>query len=468
MNTLARELRSRRFSPRWSRHSENPAGVRPPLELLAAYLRNEPPLTGAAQWNESTREFVRMSRMNYAQLIVEAVQNRLIPVGWRTAVDEDRDGDQEAQRIAEENSFILRFGDMAGWMLSMGDGYMGIGAPEESGGLPVITAEDPREVITAHNPATGRTLASLKMFRDDWDGADFAYLCLPGAPGRVFTAWRRHKSSTLHEGGYLLAGWEWFEENGGADGKGLPGELNGRVPMVRFQNRDGIGEYETHLPVLDRINDGIFERVNILKLQAHKQRALKGLPDTYPEDHELAGQPIEYPEDMFSADPGSVWRLPPEVEVWESTPGDASSVRLAIKDDVEMLATVTSTPLYMINPDAASGSAEGASTQREAHAFRVEDRARRCHAGLAEVMSLAFAWQGDMARADRSKIRTVWAPTVRLSLEQRMSAAAQAKAGGLPQASVFTDVMGYAPSDLPRLDKERSDDLLYSSTIDDG
>lgn len=469
MQTLAKALRDRRFSPKWSRFQANPEGVRPPLNLLADYLRGEPPLTGDKQWEQSTREFLRLARMNYAVLVDEGVQNRVIPIGWRTGVDSDRDGDQVAQEVADANEFTIRFGDNLGNMLSMGTGYMSLGAPAPGERVPTITAEDPRDAITAHDPATGRTLASLKVLRDEWDGADYAYLCLPGEPGTVYTAFRKARSSSLHRAGYGISEWDWDPSAGGDKGLPLPGALNGRVPMVRFQNRGGVGEYEPHLSVLDRINDGIFERVSIAKMQAHMQRALKGLPTHYPEDFEdveLAGTLIEYPSDMFSADPGAVWRLPEGVDIWESKPGDLSALRLAIKDDVEMLATVTSTPLYMINPDAASGSAEGASTQREAHAFRVEDRQRRCNSPLADIMSMSFAWMGEPPeRSDRTKIKTIWASTVRLSLEQKMSAASQAKAGGLPQDSIYVDVMGYAPSDLPRLDKERASDLLYSVTV---
>lgn len=469
MQTLAGQLHQRRFSPRWSRVRPNPDGIRPPLTLLNDYLRGEPPLTGDQQWAVATREFMRMSRMNYAQLAVGAVQDRGIPVGWRTAVDFDRDGDQIAQSIADENKFALRFGDTFGHMLGLGDGYMYLGPPAKGSKIPTITAEDPRDVITAHDPATGETLASLKVLRDDWDGADFAYLCLPG---RVYTSWHVSAVSALGQAGYNLGNWDWHDTNSGRGSQtevpqALPASLNGQIPMVRFPNRNGVGEFEPHLSVLDRINDGIFERVNISKMQAFKQRALTGLPDVYPEDHDLAGQQIEYPEDMFSADPGAVWRLPADTKIWESSPGDIAGLRMAIKDDVEMYATVTSTPLYMINPDAASGSAEGASTQREAHAFRVEDRLRRCDDGISSLMSMAFSWMGESERADRTKIRTIWGPTVRLSLEQKMSAASQAAGGGLPWASVMTDIMGYAPSDLPRLERERADDLLFAAQVAD-
>lgn len=469
---LVRQLVERRDSPNWRRDTHNEEGVRPPLNLLADYLRNEPPLTGVHQnWTETTREFLRLSRMNYAALVVGSVADRIVPIGWRTAAEGDRQGDKLAKRISDLNRLPLRFGDNVRNMLGLGDGYMAVGPVDETTGVPVITAEDPRDAITAENPATGRPRAGVKLVRDDWDASDRVHIYLPGKPGRVYVLINRSKTPAINKNGLRLSAvgsqWEFFEEAGGANGQVLPELMNGRIPLVRFQNQDGVGEFEAHLPVLDRINDGIFERVTIAKLQAFRQRAFEGMPDVYPDDHPKAGETIEYDADAFSADPGALWRLPPGVKIWESASIDLTPILSTIKDDVEKLAAVTRTPLHMITPDAASGSAEGATTMREGHEFRVEDRITRCKYGSAEVMSLAFAWMGDKQRAQVEEIETIFAPTARYSLEQKMSAAAQAKAAGLPQASIFTDIMGYSPSDLARLESERGDDLLFSVTTTD-
>lgn len=469
---LVKQLVDRRLSLSWRRDTYNREGVRPPLDLLADYLRGEPPLTGFEKtWKPAAREFLRMSRMNYAELIVGSVSDRIVPIGWRTAANDDRLGDAEAKRISDLNRLPLIFGDSVRNMLSMGDGYMIVGPVDESTGAPVITAEDPRDVITAEDPATGRALVGVKVYRDDWDASDRVHIYVKGTPGRVYTLINRAKTSQVGRAGMRISAigsqWEFFAEAGGEQGQVFPGAMNGRVPVVRFTNQGGVGEFEPHLSALDRINDGIFERVTIAKLQAFRQRAFKGLPDVYPEDHPKAGETIVYDEEAFAADPGALWRLPPDVDIWESSPIDLNPIIAAINDDVEKLAAVTRTPLHMITPDAASGSAEGATTMREAHEFRLKDRITRCEYGSAEVMSLAFAWKGDIERSPVEQIKTIFAPTVHYSLEQKMAAAAQAKAAGLPLASIFTDIMGYAPSDLARLEAERADDLLFAVTTAD-
>lgn len=464
---LVRRLQTRRYSPRWSRERPNPDGTRPPYELLNDYLRGEPPLTGMNQkWSPTSREFLRLARMNYAPLLVGSVSDRIVPVGWRTAADDDRDGDQVAAELAEANELQLRIADGLRWMLSMSESYLTVG-PDPGNGFPAITAEDPRFLITADDILTGRCRAALRVVRDEWDDQDRMYVSVQNVPTEQPKQWvfyRDTKGTSFTRWGIQRGGWEFSDDHGGDAGQVIEGD---RIPIFPLVNEWGVGEYEAHLDVLDRINDQIFDRVTVAKQQAFVQRALKNLPREYPEDHALAGQPIEYDPNLFSADPGALWDLPPGTDIWEGKQSDLTGLRLVVKDDVEQLAAVTRTPLHMITPDAASGSAEGAATMREAHVFRVEDRRRRLESRLNRVMALALS-KVDGAEPDRSKkVRTIWGPAERHSLQQKMSAAAQAKAGGLPQASIWTDIQGYTPADLPRLEKERRDDLLFAASVED-
>lgn len=452
LRRLSRELHNRRHSPTWTATALSRRDLRPGIDLLNDYLRGDPPLPKVSEgWHQAMRHFLRMSRMNYALLSVQAVQQRMNPLGFRTSADSDRDGDQRAARIFTANDLALRFDDVAEWMLGLGDGYMMVGEPEADGGPAMVTAENPREVITAEDPVTGRTVAGLKVIRDEWTGGSAVMVFLPG---------RTHVARAKALGGFAATGltgrWDWDESAGGESGSSLPSLLANDVPIVRFQNARGVSEFEPHLDVLDRINDQILSRVTIAKIQAFRQRAAKNLPDKDDEGNE-----IDY-STAFLAEPGSMWRLPAEADIWESQTVDLGPIRMAVKDDVEAFAAVTMTPLHYITPDAAQGSAEGASVMREAHLFRTENRMRRCDRRLADVLSLAFKFEGDAQRADRLSIETIWGPTERHSLTEMMSAATQARSAGLPQSSVFTDVMGYRPTDLPRLESERARDLLFS------
>jgi hypothetical protein len=84
-------------------------------------------------------------------------------------------------------------------MLSMAKAYVIVGDVDDEIGAPLITPEDPREVITEQRPGRRRkTIAALKVFHDDVLGVDRVYLYLPGVvyQGASATAARRARSAT--------------------------------------------------------------------------------------------------------------------------------------------------------------------------------------------------------------------------------------------------------------------------------
>lgn len=401
------------------------------------------------------REFIRLARQNYAEMIVGSVGERMVPTGFRTVAEDDRDGDSIAAKVARANRFDVLAGDLFGDMLGLGDGYTMVSDKVDPlTEVPLITAESPLQVITAEDPATGQTRAALKMFRDDWDGSVQARLYLPGLDGArsYVRAASRPAGRATSLRTIVGRAWDWDDDRSGE----LAEKLRGRVPVVRFRNRGGVGEFEQHIDALDRINDTLFQRVTIAKYQAFRQRGIEGLPET-----DTLGNSIDY-SDAFLADPGGLWQLPIGAKVWESQVTDLTPIISAIKADAQALAAVTRTPLYFITPDAVQGSAEGAAAQKEGHVFRVEDRRRRGGHGLADTMSLAFAVMGDVERSRAAGIRTIWLPAERYSLQERMTAAVAAKNAGLPQASIYTDVMQYPIEDVVRLEAERASDLLFA------
>lgn len=451
LKTLARQLMDRNDGREgagiWSRRGAKPSRVRPGLNLLGDHFCGDPPLMGCAQgWAPHFREVTRLGRLNVAALVVEAKANRMPLRDFRTAAANDELGDQEARKLMRANKLKLVAREVHEGMLSLGDSYVMVTPPDDRRLLPLITAEDAREVITAEDPATGETLAGLRVYRDEWNAADWAHLFLragdrvdhyvavkPGASSMTSTAFRMSRS------------WEWRIE-----AESVPA---GRMPIVRFKNRRGVGEFEHHLDTLDRINDQILDKMVIAKVQAFRQRAIKGLPET-----DELGREIDY-SDAFEAAPGSMWQVPADVEFWESQLVDMNPIRQAIKDDLEHLAAVTSTPLHTITPDAASGSAEGASLMREEHVYAVENRRDYAEPSWAEVMSVAFAFMGDSKRADVAQIEPIWGPIERYSLTERSSAAAQLNTI-LPTEAIFTDVLQYPPAEVPNLRTLRGRDLL--------
>ena len=181
VKVLTTELLNRRHgrtgSQSWTRTASKPQRIRPGIDLLQDHFDGDPPLRGVADgWREHYREAARIGRLNAAALIVESKADRMGIRGFRTAAASDELGDKVARDIMKAAHMKTLAREVHDFMLPMGDAYTMVTPPADGSKWPTITAEDPRETITANDPATGRTLAALKAYRDDWDASDVIHL----------------------------------------------------------------------------------------------------------------------------------------------------------------------------------------------------------------------------------------------------------------------------------------------------
>lgn len=420
--------------------------------LLDSYSRSDSPMPwGPENCTPAFRRFQSKARLNFAPMISGAVGERMKPVGFRTGADGDETGDKEAWSIYQANGLDADMPKLIGAMLNMSDAYMIVGGPDPSiGGRPLITPEDPRQVATFADPRNRRkTLAALKVFADDVTNADLAYLYLPG---KVYRARRGAQAS--QELSFDAGGWEWYSADD------LPHPV---VPVVRFPNRPDLvgntmGEFEDALDDIDRIQIMVLQRMTVAVMQAFRQRAIKGdLPAT-----DQDGEAIDY-NSIFTADPGALWRLPEGVDMWESAGVDLTPLLESVKADIRDLAAQTRTPMHYLFPDAANGSAEGASLMREGLIFKVADRIAQTSDPLEQVMSLAFLFAGDTVRANRSDMEVLWQPPEHFSLAERYDAASKATGAGVPWRTTMTDVLQFSPQQVDRMEGERAAEAFLAA-----
>jgi hypothetical protein len=472
LQVMLRQLHDRRVGRRgreiWSRDQVKSSKLRPGLDLLNDYRRGDPPLREDIHsgWAAPFRQFVRMGRLNIADLDVSATGNRMGIRGFRTAAADDELGDVAARAIMKRNNLSLLSRDVHDYMLGLGDGYTLLTPPDEERDYTLITAESPLQCITAHDPATGETLAGLKVFRDDEDESDWAYLFLPGRQmGGLYVARSTGPTEFRRRGQFrFVSTWEWVEYLW----DDVPGNV---VPIVRFRNKGGIGEFENHLDHLDRINNKIFNEWWISVIQAFRQRALKrakdDVDDQYEdEEDEGSGAPVSpdaSPEDtmkeMFVSAPDAMWDLPPGAEIWESANVDVTPLVNSIQKELQWYASMRHLPLAALSPDSANQSAEGATTLKEEHLYAIDDRRDRASGGWARTMSMAFMFDGDEERADVSQIEPIWNPLERFSLTQKAEATSKAQ-GVLPTEAILRDIWQYDPAEVQQLMIMLGKDLL--------
>lgn len=422
------------------------------IRLLRSYVNGDAPLPeGSENVREVFRLFQRKARAGYAELVVSSVYEKINLLGFRTAASSDDAGDAVAAQIVRENSLTIELVDAIENALIVGEGYLVTG---EDDGRPVITSEDPAQMVSENDPIRrNRVMRAMKLFHDDVDDRDFAYLYTQatedGKP-RVYRASRARRATsptTL----FNATAYEWDIDYGGEAGLPLVD-----MPVQRLRNRQDMGEFERHLDVLDRINHGILERLSIAAMQAFRQRAIKGDLPTHDDD----GNVIDY-DKVFDAGPAALWRLPEGVDIWESASADLQQILASVKDDVKELAAVTKTPMNALMPDAANQAAEGARMYREGSNLKAKDRIARWSPNLVGSMSTAFRIIGDTERADALQIEPIWAPVEQFSLTEQASAWAQLS--DMPFETKLREIMQWTPEQIRRAKTEQMDAVVVSA-----
>lgn len=392
------------------------------LAPIQRYLDNDAALPEApTKDREAFAKWQRLSKTDFANLIVDAPAERMTVSGFRVG-GETSDNDA-ARALWDRSEMDAGSADLHRAMLGLGVAY-GMASLDPDEGA-VLTAESAFNCITDHDPVVpSRVRAALKMWTDETEDVQYAVVHIPGRLQRfardVKDTWRAD-------------GWEPVS---GVLRSGVP-----VVPVVRFLNRDGRGEFALHTDLLDRINWVVLERLLIIAMQAFKQRAIKGELPTHDEE----GAEIDYAS-MFAPGPDALWTLPDGVDIWESTPGDISQILSAVKDDLRDLSAVTRTPMSVLSPDSANQSAEGAALMREGLVYKVEDRIKRVTPAWNRLVGLGLVLDGVS-----EPVKVQWAPAERQSLAERFDAFS--KSGGpegVPWRERMTDILGY---DAARVDE---------------
>jgi hypothetical protein len=229
------------------------------------------------------------------------------------------------------------------------------------------------------------------------------------------------------------------------------------VPIFPFLNRGGLGEFESHTDVLDRINWNILQRLVITAMQAYRQRATEGELPTEDQD----GNEIDYAE-MFKPGPGALWQLPEGVKLWESGQTSIQEILNANKDDIGHLAAVTRTPLPTLIPGGQNQTAEGAAFAKEGLIFKSQDRVERAKAVLARVMGAALAIEnGQDTPVD--DVESLWFPVERQSLTERADAAS--KAHDLPWRTRMQKIWQFSDDEIDEMEIMRAEDMLNASLM---
>lgn len=415
---------------RWSTESQRLDAL---WRIYSYQGRSAPDNDAATQW------YSRAARTAYARVIVHSHTNRIRLLGAKT---DDPSVDRIIMQNMSGNGSFFR--EAVEFATIFGRSGVLVAPGADPNLPPVAEALDPRTFAWSLDPADPRRLRAFMKFRKDEDlGEETRHLFLPAAgeqPDRVVVFRKEERSID----------WDIDPEMS----RPLPDSVQGMgVPVVPMLNRNARGEFEWALDVLERIEDGIRNRLYTAKSQAFRAVVVSNLPVK-----DSNGSLIDY-SDVFAFDPGAVTALSggtdakgnqlPAPEFWESAVTDIRPLLEANVADVRELAVVTSTSMAHLMPDT-NQSAEGAKNSREAANSKALDSQISWNPGIGKINRLMLAYRGITLPEDVD-ITPLWADVVETTLSETWSAAQQARAAGFPLNTVARTVLDWNQTQIDAL-----------------
>ena len=395
--------------------------------------------------SQSWKKFQKMALTNAGLLIVSTLAERIIPNGIIIGDQETGKEVEIARRIWRDNRMDVVVQDALRDAFTLGKGYLLITEDDETGKA-VITRERPEMFYAVQDPLKPwKALAAVKVWRDPVGENDYLILWADGLTAR-FSRKTTYMSRKLETVTY---GWKLEPQT--------VRPYDGEVPVVILENRDGKGEFEDHLHLIDRINWIILQMLATTSMQAFKQRALQASAETggLPQK-DADGNDIDYSR-IFEPAPGALWELPPGISIWESSQTDVTPMLSQIKSAWQELAAHTSTPLSTMLPDAANQSAAGAEAPQRSLVDKARDRISRVKPALAVCMVKALAVE-NMPVNDTLEV--LFEPPHAVSMTEKYAAAAQARAAGESLETIQRNILGYSPQQVAADKARRAADQL--------
>lgn len=416
---------------------------RPRIDLLRSYANGDAPLPeGGPNIRAAWSAFQKKARTNLGELIIEALAERIICNALSVAGASS--DDDAARQIWSENRMAIALGDTIRDMLTVGIGYMVIGA---DGGRPVITSEKPEYMYAATDPLRPWVArAGVKVWRDVDAEQDYCYVWAGGV--------RQKYARPMYQNPTAKARKLLTKATGGWEPSAEAENYTGLPPIVVFENHDGTGEYESHTDIIDRVNKDTLDRSVTIAMQAFRQRYLEGgLPKT---DEE--GNPIDYTA-IFVPAPGALWDLPEGVTLKETQESAQSILAMlsAEKDDLRNLAAVTRTPLPMLVPEGANQSAAGSEFSKEGLITKSKDRIERIKPAGSEVMTRAMK----IVNSEFDSIVELgFADPTFVTFAEKHDANVKAKSGDVPWRRRMIDILGYSAQEVDGMQTELEEERL--------
>lgn len=466
-------------------------------DYLDAYYRGDHTLPeGDERMRDMFRRFQRKARTNYMRLVADSVRERLEITGFRTASEPNTANDKQAWAIWQANHLDADSSIVHGAAGKFADAYVLIGPADDDGDdiddnpMPVITGEDPRQVIVETDPVNRRVVrAAAKIWRDDVDGKRHAVVYLTE---RFYyfvddqADSQNYNGATVDNTGHVVDGMPrpvpppstWLPEIVNDEGEPLddPDDEDADdmpagswadnpvapiIPVVRFLTMpdltgDGMGEFEDVIDIQDRINNTVLDRLMIAKMQAYRQRWVKGV-QTEDED----GNEIPLP---FVPGVDLLWAVEDEnAQFGDFAQSDLGPLLDAVKADVQAIVSLTGLPPHYVAGDIVNASADALAAAESRLVAKVRDRQKQYGEAWEMVLRIAFRYLGTPEKISVGA-EVKWADPERKSIAQVADAVVKKQTAGVPWRQRMED-LGYTPAQIDVMEADRASDAALTAAF---
>jgi hypothetical protein len=371
---------------------------------------------------------------NWCDLVVDASAERLRVEGFRFGPDADADLD--AWEIWQRNGLDAE-ADMAHTdAIKLGCVYALVGA--DDGGKASVQVEAADKAIVYVDPAQGRhRLAGLRYWCDEW-GAEHCVLYLPA----TVTWWKRDNSNA-----------RWSEDVGsGANPLGIV-QLIPLPNAPTLADRLGRSDIERVIPLQDAVNKLCGDMIVASEFAAFPQRWATGIEiPLNPETGErMAAQ--------FLGGADRVWAVESEqARFGNFQVSDLGIYTSAIEMLVQHVAAQTRTPPhYLLGAMGSFPSGESLKATETGLVAKVRRKQLSFGEGWEEAMRLAFAVEGNQARAQATDVETIWANPESRIVGETVDAAVKLTSIGVPRPAAW-EYVGASPQQISRWKSEGDPD----------
>lgn len=427
------------------------------VELLENYALGEHPLPEppramqADVFAEAKRAFASLCRMgvtNWVALVASAPAERLHVRGFRFG--DDLDAAAQAQQLWADNGLEAESQLLHDTVFQTGQAYS-IVWPGEVVGTATVTFEHPSQVIVAYDSSRNPT-AALKRWKAD-DGRIMVTLYLPD----FLYKWRTR--SRRPEFGIANGDLTWQErvvplEPGGEENEPwpLPNPLN-EVNVTEFPVNIGLrarpfgggrSEFDAVLPIQDRINKTIFDRLVTGESQAFRQRYTIGWDPPLGPD----GKPDR--RAILEASQSKLWMFPggangEQVQVGELGQANFSPFIDAVESDVNAMAAISKTPPHYLLGAMENIAADGIVAAESGLVSKATAHSKVLAVPHGRTMRLAMKAAGHQ---NTSTPTTVWEDIERRSWAEKIDGLTKLQALGVPAEALWALVPDVTPQQV--------------------